>query len=142
MMKHFFIIKSETKQKKYARANCILQTIDVAPRFILELILFGFVIILVNSFLYMDLDINSVLPTLGIFGYAGVRLIPASTSIINSLNHLRSGRYGVSQLFNDINSLKKLLIRLLFVLEKKIKTGIVELQLNVSLTRKVFHFLW
>ncbi len=114
----YFYNKVRDIAKKYARANCILQTIDVAPRFILELILFGFVILLTNSFLYFDQDIKTLLPTLGIFGYAGIRLIPTSTSIINSLNHLRSGRYGVSLLFKDIHSLKKLELKRLTTIQR------------------------
>ena len=53
-------------------------------------------------------NLDDLIPILGIFGFAALRLMPSANSISNSLVQLRYNRYAVSRLYADLLSLDKI----------------------------------
>ena len=59
--------------------------------------------------LMLGRDLKVLLPTLAMFGVAGLRLLPAINAMSNSLVQLRFGRDGISRLFRDMKNLEQLI---------------------------------
>jgi ATP-binding cassette, subfamily B, bacterial PglK len=83
--------------------------IGLIPRYLIELILIMFVVLLVSSSLIMGKNLQQLLPTLAIFGLASVRLLPIANILSNGLIKFRYNRDGVSRLFKDVISLDDVL---------------------------------
>ncbi len=93
--------------KRYSEIYVKSQIIRTAPRYLLELILVTFVVILVLGALSLGQDLNALVPTLGIFGIAALRLMPAANTIYSSLAQLRFGRNATSLLYADLKQLEQ-----------------------------------
>jgi ATP-binding cassette, subfamily B, bacterial PglK len=76
--------------------------ISSAPRYLLEFILITFVVLFVIKFLALGSDSQSLLPTLGIFGMASLRLMPLASLLTNSITQIRFGRHATSRLYADL----------------------------------------
>ena len=102
---HFFLKVREGSEQsaKYSIRQAI---IALMPRYLMELVIVLFVVLLVMSMLSFQLDLKLLLPTLGIFGVASLRLLPASNMLISSFVQMRFARNSVSRLFQDIKNLK------------------------------------
>lgn len=81
------------------------QLISAAPRYMLELILISFLVIFIVVTLLMAIDLLSILPSLGVFGFAALRLLPSSNIFSNCLSKLRFHRHAINQLYSRIKIL-------------------------------------
>ena len=93
--------------KKHADINVKSVVISTLPRYLLEVVLLLFVVIVVNIYLYSENQLVAIIPTLSVFGVAGMRLTPIVTHIINGITQLRYGRDTVSILYNDMKNLNE-----------------------------------
>lgn len=93
--------------KGYSEVHVKSQVIRTAPRYLLELILVAFVVLLVLGTLSLGQDLKALVPTLGIFGVAALRLMPAANAMNNSLMQLRFGRHATSLLYADLKQLEQ-----------------------------------
>ena len=75
--------------RAYALANAASLTLGQVPRFAVEALAFGGVIAVVLAALSRGLDPAGLLPLLGLFAFAGYRLLPAFQHLFNSLSTLR-----------------------------------------------------
>jgi ATP-binding cassette, subfamily B, bacterial PglK len=102
----YFHNKVATNAEKYGTYNIQSNVITTAPRFIFELVLITFVVLLIIMTVTLDQDLQKLLPTLGVFGLASIRLMPAANMFSSSLMQFRYNRDGVSKLYYDINNLQ------------------------------------
>jgi len=101
---HFLNKVHDAAQKmKYYQARS--QTIQVTPRYILELIMVAFIVLMVFGMLQFEKDLKALLPTLGVFGVAALRLMPIANLLSSSLATLRFSHDTVSQLHQDLKQL-------------------------------------
>jgi ATP-binding cassette, subfamily B, bacterial PglK len=84
-------------------------TLSMAPKYILELTMVSFVVFFVLISLLLENNINTLIPTLGVFGVASLRLFPAVNTLVSSLMQLRYSRDAVLRLYNDQCQMKELL---------------------------------
>ena len=84
------------------------QVIQTAPRYLIELMLVVFIVLLVIGMLFFGQNIKSLLPTLGVFGVAALRLMPSANILTGSLSQLRISRDGVSRLYHDLEQIQHL----------------------------------
>jgi len=91
----------------HGRCHSVSTVISTAPRYILEVVLVIFIvtITLINVFILSEPDM--LLPTIGMFGVASIRLLPAANMISNSLMQLRFSRDSVAKLYSDIKLLSE-----------------------------------
>jgi len=73
----------------------------------LELTMISFVVLFVLGTLFLGGNIDTLLPTLSVFGVASLRLFPAANTLIQSLIQIRYSRDSVSRLYNDYYKLKQ-----------------------------------
>ena len=103
---NYFLNKITTNSKKYAKIAVFGQIIANSPKYILEMFLVFFIVLAVSFAISLEMDINSLLPTLGVFAFASLRLAPASTQIIANLSVLRTTRDTLNRLYKDALAVK------------------------------------
>ena len=101
---HQMVYRGASKSSKYVVKS---QLITTAPRFILEFLLVLFVVTLVIGSLQLGHNLKALVPTLGMFGFAALRLMPSANSISTSLINIRFNRHAISLLYADLISLKE-----------------------------------
>ena len=92
-----------------ARANWKQSTINVTPILFFEILT---VVALASIIMFLSIsqkDISSMLPIIGLFTIALIRIIPSTTSIISSLQQIRFAIPAVSVIYNDVFNLNNLL---------------------------------
>ena len=83
--------------------------ITMSPRYLLELLIIGFVVMFVTGTLFFSHNnVQSLVTTLGVFGVAALRLMPSANTLISSLMQLRVQRNTVSRLYKDLVWIKKI----------------------------------
>lgn len=90
---------------QYAENTVKAQQITAAPRYLLELVLIAFIVLLVTATLRFGGDVQALAPVLALFGVASLRLLPMVNVISNGILSMRHGRHIVSQLREDMRYL-------------------------------------
>jgi ABC-type multidrug transport system fused ATPase/permease subunit len=72
------------------------------PRLVIEPLMVVFVVALTWATIAVGSQAESVFVTLGIFGLAALRLMPAVTQVSNSLVSLRGSQFAVGQMYADL----------------------------------------
>jgi ATP-binding cassette subfamily C protein len=76
-------------------------TLSAAPRLIIETIFITGMLFVISS-LVMSSEVGTgLMPQLGLFAYAGVRLIPSASRTLANLNSIRFGSSVTQRLYND-----------------------------------------
>lgn len=76
--------------RRMAESASTAQLISEMPRYLLEGVAFGGIVLLILVLLVNGGTLNEVLPTLGIFAFAGLRIFPAVQMMYLSLTTLRT----------------------------------------------------
>ena len=90
--------------RKEAYAGILAQL----PRYFLEAITFGGVILMVLYLMVEKGSFNNALPLISLFVFAGYRLLPSLQSIYSSFNQITFVSTAVNSLYADLNSLTKI----------------------------------
>ena len=98
----YFLDVVRTGAREFSVNSIISNVISTAPRFLLELVLIIFIVLLVILTLQLDGDLLILAPTLSLFGVAAMRLLPIATLITTSFTRLRNNRDAVSRLYSDL----------------------------------------
>ena len=80
--------------------------IQVMPRYILEFFLVSFVVIVVIIAINISGSSSELMPTIVLFGVASLRLMPAFSTLSNSLTTIRHNRHAIQKLHKDLSSIK------------------------------------
>jgi ATP-binding cassette, subfamily B, bacterial PglK len=101
--KSLFFIKMVNKGAKINAQNQVRsQVLSTAPRYLLEFIVIAFVVLFIFGTLMLGGKIENMIPTLGLFGVAALRLTPSVNQLINGFIRIRHGRYAISRLYADL----------------------------------------
>lgn len=84
-----FAARFDAPAKAFARDSAASHVTGQLPRFVIEALAFGGVIVVVLFALAQGLDTAGILPLLGLFAFAGYRMLPAFQNIFNALALLR-----------------------------------------------------
>ncbi len=103
----FYINKFNEPAKLNAKYQAQSQIIAQIPRFGLELIAFGSLILLSLILISTQEDFGSSIALIALYAFAGYRLLPALQQIYSNYSVLKFSRVTVDQIFNDIYNLKK-----------------------------------
>ena len=103
----YFYEKVTDMSMKYADTYTKSLVLTTASRYILELILIVFIVIMVMLAIFTNRDLVMLVPTLTVFGLASLRLMPAANTFSNSLSQLRFGHDATNIIFNDLYNNKK-----------------------------------
>ena len=99
-----FSISSEI----FAKTHSTAQLFSQLPRYIIEAIAFGGMIILVLFLIYENNNLSEVIPLIALYAFVGYRLIPATQIIFGSLSLIRFSGSALNSLHKDLANLKQL----------------------------------
>ena len=92
--------------KIYAKDQATARVIAIIPRFALEAISFGGMLLLVLYLINLNVNFTSVLPIITLYAFAGYRMIPAIQQIYAAFTQLRFVGPALDTLYRDLKSLK------------------------------------
>jgi ABC-type multidrug transport system fused ATPase/permease subunit len=98
-----FLIRFRTPARSMARAKSIAAVIADAPRYLLESIAIGGTLVLVLVMIERgNASLTTVLPTLGVFAFAGLRMFPALQSVYRELSALKMTASTVDEIYREV----------------------------------------
>lgn len=100
-----FIQRFSEPAKQFSRYQSLSRACSQLPRFTLEAIAFGGMILLVLFMMKQGSDFKSTLPILTLYAFAGYRLMPAVQNFYQNLSTLRFGSGALDSLCNGLATL-------------------------------------
>ena len=101
-----YINRFSDPARKFAKNVASSKVIAQLPRFILEAIAFGGIVVIILYMMSQTSSFNSILPIFSLYIFAGYRLLPALQSIYASLTSLTFVDDALDKLNNDLENLK------------------------------------
>lgn len=98
-----FLRRYEHFSRTYERYMAKQQVVSLMPRYAFETIAFGGMVVVVLVVMMRGSGLQSVLPTLGVYAFATLRLLPALQSLFTSLTSLRFTVPSIDVLFEDLD---------------------------------------
>ena len=92
--------------KTYAIVQSSQQVVGQLPRYALEAIAFGGILLMILYLMTQGDTFASALPVIALYAYAGYRLMPALQNIYSSIAKLRYVGPGLNSIYEDFISLK------------------------------------
>jgi ABC-type multidrug transport system fused ATPase/permease subunit len=102
----FNIIKKESEGAAYVSIKSNI--INTLPGYTTEFVMVLFVVLVVVLTILFEQNIELIVPTLGMFGVASVRLIPSANFIMSGLAQINFSHNSINILYNDFLNLKSL----------------------------------
>ena len=97
-----FVDNLHNSAKQFASGQIGVNFITMLPKYLLELVIVGFLVAYCLMVVWSDHAKEVMLPTLGVFGVAAVRLLPIIRNFSASLNRIRSNRPCLQILADDL----------------------------------------
>tara|TARA_B100000886_G_C20425154_1_gene493585 strand:+ start:3423 stop:5216 length:1794 start_codon:yes stop_codon:yes gene_type:complete len=101
-----FVNKYSEPAKNLAKSQALLGLISTFPRFALEAIAFGGIILATLYFLVQSGNFNEIIPIITLYVFAGYRLMPAFQGIYRSAAQIRSAKPSLDNMYKDLRNLK------------------------------------
>ena len=92
--------------KKLAKYTAAVGLVRQLPRYFLEIIIFGGMLILILYFLRQTGSFSNAAPIVALYAYAGYRLMPALQQLYASITSIRFGSPAIYSLSNDFENLQ------------------------------------
>lgn len=91
--------------KKYAKNHASATVVSQLPRYALEAVSFGGIILLILFLMFKTGNLNNALPIISLYAYAGYRLIPALHQIYVASSQIKFIRPAVDKLQEDLSKI-------------------------------------
>ena len=106
-LEKIYIERFSKYAQKLARASSSAQVIKQLPRYFLEAIVFGGILLILLYLMMQKGSFNNALPILSLYVFTGYRLMPAIQQVYASFTSLNFVDATVDKLHHDLNGLKK-----------------------------------
>ena len=104
----YFEQQLEEQAQKYKQVVEKFQAFSLLPRYTLEPVLISFIIGFTIVSLLAQKNLDTLTATLGVFGLASVRLLPAASNLMQSYSGIKRSSYVVDLLYRDLKELEGL----------------------------------
>lgn len=105
-LEHPYIKRFAKSAEIYAKGQAIAQSISQLPRFALEVIAFGGMLIITLYLMTQSGGFITALPVISLYAFAGYRLIPALQQIYGSFTKMRFTAPALDALHHDMTNLQ------------------------------------
>ena len=105
-LEEIYINQFSEPSKKIALHTALVTIMSEMPRYTLEAVAFGGMLLITLYFMTLSSDITNVLPIIGLYAFAGYRLMPALQRIFSCLTSLRVVSPSLDSLHNELKNLK------------------------------------
>ena len=99
---NYFFNLVKDNAKAYSSNQTKLSVLKVIPRYFIEFLMVFFIIFTSMVYVYIGQDLNTIFPTLGVFGVSAIRLVPAFNSLSNGMVVIRSTKDTISRLYDEL----------------------------------------
>ena len=93
--------------KIFSENDSRTQAIIIAPRYLIELLIVGFLIGLVSVTASSEEELQKLIPVLTIYSFAALRLMPSTNSVLTNVLALRANRNAVALLYKDMKDIEE-----------------------------------
>jgi ABC-type multidrug transport system fused ATPase/permease subunit len=90
----------------YARNQSVVNSISELPRYFLEAVAFGSMIILMLLFLYQEKSFSEIIPTISFYAICGYRLMPTMQQLYSAYSKIRFSSFTLNFLYESILELR------------------------------------
>lgn len=98
----FFVDKYSQFSKRFTRVETYVKVASELPKYILEAIAFGGIILLVVILTITEGDAKEVIPLVSLFAFAGYRMMPAMQKVFHSLTNINFNQAILDSIHSDI----------------------------------------
>nr|WP_259112336.1 ABC transporter ATP-binding protein [Salinibacter ruber] len=100
-----FLNLYDDPSERYARNQALYRVIKKAPRYIIEMVAFGGIILIAVYLIAVRESLQQVIPVLGLYAFAGYRLLPALQEAFHGLASARFNIAALNKLHRDLKGL-------------------------------------
>lgn len=129
-LEQIYIKRFSDPAKIFAKLQAIGIVIAQLPRYVLEAVVFGGMMVLILYLMRQTGSFNAAIPVITLYVFAGYRLMPALQQVYSSFTKLAFFGPSVDKLYKDLKSLEPL----------KLNQDINTLSLNTSITLKNINY--
>lgn len=97
-----FLEQYDEPSEQYAKNQALYRVIKKAPRYIIEAVAFGGIILIAVYLIAVQDNIQQVVPVLGLYAFAGYRLLPALQEAFHGLASARFNIAALNKLHDDL----------------------------------------
>jgi len=101
-----YIKRFSQPAKRYAYNQSLAEVIGLIPRYFIEALAFGGLIIIVVIFMNRGGDFVKLVPIISLYAFVGYRIIPALQQSYSALTQLKFSSSALKNLYNDLVILK------------------------------------
>jgi len=105
-LEEIYIDQFYRPSKIIAQNSGLWQVLNQVPRFTLEAVVFGGMLLIILFFMTVTGDISKVLPIIALYSFAGYRLMPALQKIYISFSSLSYVLPSLDSIYDDVKNLK------------------------------------
>ena len=105
-LENYYINLFSISAKKYSKSVTSANFISIVPRFILEIVVFGGIMLIILYLMRQTGSFNNSLPIISLYVFAGYRLMPALQQIYLSFTHINYIGPSLDKLYEDVSKLK------------------------------------
>lgn len=100
-----FIARFAQPSRRFSQTMASNRTIAVLPRYFLETVAFGSILLIVIYYLQAGQGVEQILPVLGLYAFAGLRLMPALQQMFSAATEIRFNYAVLDDLVADLQLL-------------------------------------
>jgi ABC-type multidrug transport system fused ATPase/permease subunit len=105
-LESFYIKCFSDSAQKFAKAQTLASIVSSIPRYFLEVIAFGGVLMIMLNIIAQKGSFNNALPIISLYIFAGYRMMPALQQIYSCFTSLTFASSSLNKLYEDFKSLK------------------------------------
>lgn len=99
-----FLDRFTGPSRRFSRHQATSQTIGAIPRYAIETVAFGTVVLILVYFVAVDQDFSGIVPVLGLYAFAGYRLMPAVQQVFQAVTAVRFHSSALETVLKDLDS--------------------------------------
>ena len=103
-LENIYIDRFSKTTEAFAKHQASMAALSRLPRYVIEAIGFGGIIIVILYYLIKTNTFTNALPIIALYAFAGYRVLPALQNIYNSISQLRFIDPAVDNLYNELKS--------------------------------------
>lgn len=96
----------DSAAKRFSRTQLIGAALSVLPRFALEIVSFGSILLLILFLMRREEGLEAVLPVISVYAFAGYRLMPALQMVYDQATMLRFTGPAIDRLYDDFAAIE------------------------------------
>ena len=137
----FFEKEMDRHTEKYERAATLFQSSQLLPRVLIETTLIGFVVLFISlSEVMGGQSMEDLTSVMGVFAIASMRLIPASSQLIQGIGKMRNGSHTLDMLYLDLKEIEKEKVSSLEGGYGGIESKVMSFRDRVELSNITYHY--